>query len=70
MGAPLADDAVEIKAWQPQPGRTGGARAQQKIYSAAGLTREQKVNIIVLQVAMDQFPPCVVVLWINKGISL
>jgi hypothetical protein len=47
-----------------------GSGRLRKIYSAAGLTREQNMNIIVPQAAMDQFPTCIVLLWIKKGISL
>jgi hypothetical protein len=71
MGAHLAGRGREIKALGERHGRSSGRRTPPaKIYCAAGLTREQNMNIIVPQAAMDQIPGCIVQLWIKKGISL
>jgi hypothetical protein len=71
MGAHLAVRGREIKALGAPGGRSAGAsETPAENYSVAGLTIEQRVNIVVPQAAMDQIPSCIVLLWIKKGISL
>jgi NAD(P)H-dependent FMN reductase len=74
MGAHLAGGGRKIKAldWltRPQFRALPATAAAAEFYSAAALTAEQNMNIIVPQAAMDQIPGCIVQLWIKKGISL